>query len=174
MKNILNIHYAYILKQFCGINNDKYTNNALKPNKIIMDKYDKIKYKSTKIFNLLYFCVFFILLNPSLSNLKINILINENSIFEPIIYTKYITVPFDIKINGNAPNNNIDNQNDYLKLLCQSNQCNVEISLNSSLGESKSQMLNGEKMFEDCRSITSISFSSPNKIYFFFNEFYVS
>ena len=61
MKNILNIHYAYILKQFCGINNDKYTNNALKPNKIIMDKYDKIKNTKVPKYSIYYIFVYFLL-----------------------------------------------------------------------------------------------------------------
>ena len=165
-KNILNIHYAYILKQFYRNNNDKYKDNVFKTNKIKEDKYDEFKYKNNKIFNLLYFFIIFLLLNPSLSNLKIYLQIEESSIFEPIIYKKYIGDLTNIKINECEQSSNIEYHDDYLKLRCQSNPCNIELSLSEPYGESENELLNGDKMFKDCRALTSIRFSSPKTIYF--------
>ena len=60
----------------------------------------------------------------------------------------------------------IENESGYLKFICESNICNIELTLSGSLGELESELINGDNLFKDCRIITSISFQSSQDIYF--------
>ena len=95
--NILNLHYKYISRQSYKNNNDKYIDNFCQSNKIKKVKLDKIKNKNIKIFNSLFFCIIFILLNPSNSNLKISLQIKKTNTPEPILFTKNVGIPSTIK-----------------------------------------------------------------------------